>query len=164
MAKEATTAPTNSFRRVTPRSKQRKRNKRYPMIATVLSSGRCLLNVTSFAGIRRLALGKGLDGAFHVILAVNEATGTVAVYVVPVDEPDSLQVRRLSENKLSFSLDDVLDELPDLRPTGRVKCSVMEIVDDKGEACLVINLGAQLTHARRHVQEAAAAQATEKKS
>lgn len=166
MAKEATQpVRTSSFRRITPKSGQRARIKRYPMSGKLFPSGRFEMNRTSQHSAQRLALGKGLTEGYHVVLAVNEAAETVAIYIVPVNSQDSIQARRLSSGGLSISLDDALDELPGLRPTSRVKCSVTETVDDQGEPCLVVNLGAQLTHAKRPVQEAApATQGTEKKS
>lgn len=154
----------NSFRQVAPRSFQEAVQDRYPMTCKVHPSGRCELNVTAHGGVKRQALRKGLSGAYHLVTAVDDTTGKVAIYVVPVESADSIRPRSLSTGGLSFSLDHVLNELPGLRPTFRVKCSVNEMTDSEGEPCLVINLAAQLAHFKRPAQEAApAAQGEAKK-
>lgn len=147
----------NSFKLLEAKTDLRRKSKRFPMSVLLFITGRCLLNVTAFLGLKRLALKKGYDSEFHVVLGVNEAAGTVALYVVAPNTPNSIKMRQLADGKVSVNLEDALDELPGLVTSSRVKCSVVETVDDKGEPCLVINLGSRLSQSKRPAPEAAEA-------
>lgn len=93
-------------------------------------------------------------------LGVNEAAGSIAIDAVSVDAPNSIKMRRLADGELSINMEDALDELPDFLTSGRAKCSVTEMVDDKGEACLVIKVKSRTPHNKRPVPEAAPAAKT----
>lgn len=88
-------------------------------------------------------------------LSVNEAAGSIAIDAVSVDAPNSIKMRRLADSSVP-----ALDELPDFLTSGRAKCSVTEMVDDKGEPCLVIKVKSRIPHNKRPVPEAAAAAKT----
>lgn len=90
----------------------------------------------------------------RLVVGVNEAAGSIAVYAVSVVTPNSIKMRRLADGKLSINMEDALDELTNFLTSGRAKCSVTEMVDDKGEPCLVINLMSRIPHNKRPVPEA----------
>lgn len=153
------------------RPRHQMRAKRYPPTAMVFPTGRCELSTLAREAHDRQAALKGLTTGHQIALGISEAEGVVVVYAIAANTPGAIQGRRLKSGQLSFSIDELLDEVPTLRPETRVKCSVTEAVDDKGEPCLVIGLGAQLPHIKRPNQESAKpaksgqeAQAAQKKS
>lgn len=129
------------------------------MTATVLASGRCLLNRTAAHRVEEIAIGKGLTNGYHLLLEINEEAEVVGVHLVPVETPETAKPRRVHDGRISFSISEALDELPKVRPSKRVKCSVAILKDDQGQPFLGINLGAQLEQAKRPVQAAAGKQA-----
>lgn len=156
MAKETVVFGTvTNVRRVAPRPRHQTRAKRYPPTATVYTTGRCELSTLSGEMHDRQAVAKGLTTGHQMVLGISEAQGVVVVYPVATNTPGAVAVRRKASGQLSFSIDELFDEVPALRPETRVKCSVTEAVDEKGEPCLAIGLGAQLPHIKRPSQESA---------
>ncbi len=148
MAKFQGPAPGSgrNFRRVASKPTSRGRRNRKPAFANVLPSGLVEFGANACDLLDAMAVQAGLPASAYAIgFGADDDGNQISVYVERPNTPGSAGfVRHADTRQYTFSVADVFEESPSLRPDVRRKCSVVPSADATDTPCLVITLNSSL--------------------